>query len=321
MRQAIDSILTQTFADFEFLIVNDLPERKENGVVLAEYEQNDARVHIITNDENMGLTKSLNRALDKARGEYIARMDTDDISLPQRFETQIAYLDAHPEVCAVGSWTMTIDEKGKKVGEIGKYEPDPQWARAQFLQNSQVAHPAAMFRRKINDFEPRYDETVRYAQDYSLWVSLLPHGEIANVPEVLFCYRMNGQQITSNKKDEQQRCAGVAQRKAFSLFGFNAQEDFLTFFFTMTIKREMDLPKDVVHETFCRFFKENKTTKDNSLALEIVYSTYLAYFHHRNKGYNFRCLIDIVTNSSPAMWCLGGKMIYHLDQRKKSRRQ
>ena len=224
MRQAIDSILTQTFADFEFLIVNDLPERKENGVVLAEYEQNDARVHIITNDENMGLTKSLNRALDKARGEYIARMDTDDISLPQRFETQIAYLDAHPEVCAVGSWTMTIDEKGKKVGEIGKYEPDPQWARAQFLQNSQVAHPAAMFRRKINDFEPRYDETVRYAQDYSLWVSLLPHGEIANVPEVLFCYRMNGQQITSNKKDEQQRCAGVAQRKAFSLFGFNAKD-------------------------------------------------------------------------------------------------
>lgn len=315
MKQAIDSILAQTFNDFEFIIVNDCPGRDENKQVLTEYEQNDSRIVIINNIENIGLTKSLNKALCIARGDLIARMDADDISLPKRFETQLEYLDNHPEVCGVGSWTISINENGEQIGNVGKYESDSRWVRAQFLQNSQVAHPAAMFRKKVKDYVVRYDESVKYAQDYSLWVSILPYGEITNIPVVLFRYRVNGQQITNTKKEEQQWCAGVAQRKTFALFGFPLNESFLQLFFSMTIKHDMDLPKEDVSSAFCGFYKEVKKTKANSLALEIIYSTYLAYFRKNSKS-KISFFSDVIFNSSFFMLFIGCKLYFNLLQRK-----
>ncbi len=320
LRQAIDSILVQTFGDFEFIIVNDCPERDENEHILTEYEHQDSRIIIIRNEENIGLTKSLNKALSRAQGEYIARMDADDISLPDRFNTQIAFLDSHPEVGGVGSWTKTVDENGAQVGAIGKYETDSRWTKALFLQNSQVAHPAAMFRKKVRDYVVRYDETVKYAQDYSLWVSILPYAEVTNIPKVLFCYRINDQQISSSKKDEQQRCAGIAQRRAFELFDFFFSNNFLQMFFSMTIKHDMDLPKEEVKNTFRDFFKETKMRNGNSLALEVVYSTYLAYWRRHCGGSKLKYVHHVISNSSLFMLFLGSKFAYHLIGRKLRRR-
>ena len=321
MKQAIDSILAQTFNDFEFIIVNDCPCRQENKQVLTEYEQNDSRIVIINNIENIGLTKSLNKALSIARGDIIARMDADDISFPKRFETQLKYLDNHPDVCGVGSWTISINEDGEQIGSVGKYESDPSWVRAQFLQNSQVAHPSAMFRKKVKDYVVRYDESVRYAQDYSLWVSMLPYGEVTNIAVVLFSYRHNEQQITSTKKDEQQKCAGIAQRKAFELFNFSFSDIFLQMFFSMTIKHDMDLPKDCVQNTFIDFFKGNKITKNNSLALEIIYSTYLAYLRNHNKKSKLGYFKDAILSSNSSMILIGCKLFFHLINRKIRRKK
>lgn len=320
IRQAIDSILSQSFGDFEFIIVNDCPDRKENENILKECEHKDSRVFIINNDENIGLTKSLNKALESAKGEYIARMDADDISLPNRFETQLKYLDNHPNVCAVGSWTISITEDGEQIGSIGKYESNPSWVRAQFLQNSQVAHPAAMFRKKVNDHVVRYDESVKYAQDYSLWVSILPYGEITNISEVLFKYRVNCQQISSTKKEEQQICAGVAQRKAFALFGFPQNESFLKLFFSMTIQRNLNFPKNVACPLFCDFFKTVDINRNNALALEVIYSTYIAYLRKQNKDSRLQFLYDMFTNSSSSMLFIGFKLYYHLFKRKLNRK-
>lgn len=132
VRQSIDSILAQTFSDFEFIIVNDRPDRIENTELLNEYKLKDCRIVVLANETNIGLTKSLNRALDIATGVYIARMDADDISLSHRFQTQVDYLDMHPEICGCGSWTGSINEAGERMEGFGKYETDPQWIRAQF---------------------------------------------------------------------------------------------------------------------------------------------------------------------------------------------
>ena len=91
IRESIDSILNQTFSDFEFIIINDNPNRDKNNSLLTEYTRIDNRIIIITNEENIGLTKSLNKGLEIARGKYIARMDADDISLPTRFEKQVDF--------------------------------------------------------------------------------------------------------------------------------------------------------------------------------------------------------------------------------------
>jgi len=319
IRQSIDSILAQTFDDFEFLIVNDNPSRKENSDLLNEYHQKDGRVVPIINETNLGLTKSLNKALALARGEYIARMDADDMSLSQRFEKQVAYLDANPEICGVGSWTGNIDEQGNRIPCVAKYDTDPRWIRAQFLQNSQVGHPAAMFRKVVKGHVAQYDESVRYAQDYSLWVSLLPYGDISNIPEVLFCYRHSEQQITSSKKAEQQECAGVAQRKAFALFDFPVTDSFIRVFNSMTIQHNMDLPMVEVKKEFGGFFKKVKLTRDNSLALEIIYSSYLAYLQHCCGGLKIKFMASVLKNSTPFMLMLGCRLGIHLYQRKAKR--
>ena len=320
MRQSIDSILAQTFTDFELIIINDCPVRTENGDVLNEYRERDQRVVIITNAENIGLTKSLNKGLSIAKGEYIARMDADDISLPKRFERQVTFLDSHPETCAIGTWTGNVDAEGNvNIASVGRYETNPRWVRAQFLQNSQVAHPAAMFRKQVKSHIVRYDETVRYAQDYSLWVSLLPYGDISNIPEVLFCYKHSEQQITSSKKAEQQECAGVAQRKAFALFDFPVTDSFIRLFYSMTIQHNMDLPMEEVKKEFGGFFKKVKLTRDNSLALEIIYSSYLAYLQHCCGGLKIKFMASVLKNSTPFMLMLGCWLGIHLYQRKAKR--
>ena len=320
LRQSIDSILTQTFPDFEFIIVNDCPEREDHVRILNEYQQQESRIVIITNDKNIGLTQSLNKALSLAKGEYIARMDADDISMPERFGKQVAYLDNHADICAVGTWIVNIDEKGKLLPGIVRYDADPRWVKAQMLQNSQLCHPSAMFRRMVKNHVAQYDETLRYAQDYALWVSLLPYGEIANIPEVLLQYRTSNKQITSNNKAEQQACAAIVQKRAFELFGFSATESFSKMFFKMTIQHRMDLPSDEVKKEFKGFFKNAKLTKANSLALEMIYSTYFAYWQSHCKNSKKLFVRSMIASNSAFMLYLGCKLIVLLYQRKAKRK-
>ncbi len=114
LREAIESILNQTFTDFEFIIVND--GSTDNSLEIIE-SYDDERIKTINNKKNIGLTKSLNKALKFAKGKYIARQDADDVSLPNRFEKQVEYLDSHPEVALVGTSVYLIDENGKIIGK------------------------------------------------------------------------------------------------------------------------------------------------------------------------------------------------------------
>lgn len=319
IKLAIDSILSQTFTNYEFIIVNDKPGREENQELLLEYAERDSRIITVKNEKNIGLTKSLNKALNIAKGEYIARMDADDISLPDRFEKQNTFLDNNENFVAVGSWISFIDEKGDIQDEIVEYETDSNWVKALFLQNSQVSHPTSMYRRIVNGEEVKYNETVRFAQDYSLWVELLQYGDITNIPERLLYYRNSDQQISSSKKEEQHMCAAKAQKKAFSIFKLPTSDSFLNTYFAMTIQNREDLPISEVKKEYCQFFNKVKLTKENSLALEIIYSTYLAYLHKQCKESKIVFYKNTFQNSTIFMLLLGYKLAIHLYQRKNRR--
>lgn len=187
LRQAIESILAQTFRDFEFIIIND-GSTDSTAHILAEVR--DERIVLAHNGANIGLTCSLNCGLALARGEYIARMDADDISHPERFARQIAFLDAHPNYGLVGSWFEIIDLDGQVIGQA-RMMVDHDEIMLFLLHDSHFAHSAVMFRRACIDAVGPYDEAAGHVEDYELWLRISRHFRLYNLPAFLHQWRYN----------------------------------------------------------------------------------------------------------------------------------
>lgn len=185
IRPAIESVLNQTFGDFEWVIINDATP--DNSIEIIE-RYNDPRIKIYHNETNMGLAASLNKGLALCTGEYIARMDTDDVCYPNRFERQIAFMDAHPEVAIAGSW---VNLTGEKKG-VWKTPVSHEEIQCKLIFNSAIAHPTVIMRKEVVEkFKFRYDESLRRIQDYDLWVRASHLVKLANIPEVLLDYRID----------------------------------------------------------------------------------------------------------------------------------
>lgn len=198
LREAVDSILAQTFTDFEFIVVDD-GSTDRSADVIASYS--DPRIIFVRNDKNLGLTASLNRGLELARGEYVARMDGDDVSLPERLARQVAFMDANPGVGACGTWATDIDEAGRVKG--GRETPTGD-ELDNFYWRVSLIHPSAMFRfdRRRG---PRYNPEVRYSQDYDLWLRVAAVSRLSNLPEHLLLYRVHGGSVTASNAENQAR--------------------------------------------------------------------------------------------------------------------
>lgn len=222
MRQSIDSILNQTYTDFEFIIINDKPDREENVQLLNEYANRDNRIRIITNEENIGLTKSLNKGISIAQGEYIARMDADDISMPERFEKQISYLALHSECVALGTAAVFINDNGDKVGNLNVCLGDKK-IRSLCLFVSPIVHPSVIFKKTINGVITKYNTTYRYAQDYELWCTLSKE-VINNLPDVLMQYRKSNKQISNANRLEQLYYTRSIVKKNWMLHGMELDD-------------------------------------------------------------------------------------------------
>lgn len=196
IKQAIDSILTQTFTDFEFIIINDKPDRAELVEFLRGEAEKDSRIKVHTNSENIGLTKSLNVGLKLCRGKYIARMDADDISMPTRFAKQVSFMDSHPEVIVCGTNISYFGDVPPMTFSDWIY-PDDEHIKAQMLSNSGFAHPSVMIRASIlKEAGITYDENYRQGQDYRMWEMLYDKGNFANIQEKLLQYRQSKKQIS-----------------------------------------------------------------------------------------------------------------------------
>ena len=188
LAEAIESILAQAFEDFEFLIVDDGSTDGSTEVV-RRFAAIDGRVRPIIR-ENRGLVASLNEMIEAARGEFLARMDADDIALPGRLGRQLAYLREHPEVVVAGSWVEWIDQEGDSLREFHMEEGHEAIERLLLEEGTNsICHPAAMIRADAMRRVGGYREEFTACEDYDLWLRLGEVGRAANIPEVLLRYR------------------------------------------------------------------------------------------------------------------------------------
>ena len=183
LREAIESIFNQTFTDFEFIIVND---GSADGSLDIIRSYDDDRIRLIDNEQNIGLTKSLNKALRFAEGEYIARQDADDVSLPNRLERQVNYLEKHPETAVLGTSVYLINENGKTIAKtIALARP----TLKDLHKGNQFTHGSVIFKKHVIAELGGYNESLKYVQDYELWLRIAKNYRIGNLREPLYKLR------------------------------------------------------------------------------------------------------------------------------------
>ncbi len=190
LKEAIDSILNQTYKDFEFIIVNDC-STDSSWAILKDYEKRYKCISLINNHENMGLTKSLNIALAISKGKYIARMDADDISEINRFERQIEYFNTHEDIDILGTFSNDIDESGK-VFRTRTTPVEHKDIVKMLPKLCPISHPTVMFKKSSLEKIGFYNEKYRTSQDLEMWYRAAGAGlKFGNIPEFLFKYRMD----------------------------------------------------------------------------------------------------------------------------------
>ncbi len=229
LREAVDSILNQTFSDYEFIIVND-GSTDGTSAILENYARRDTRIRLVCNEKNLGLTVSLNKGLKLANGEFVARMDSDDISMPERFEKQVSYLRTHKECLAVGSRIISIDADGDPICREQQGSSHEEIEKMLLRGCGGMAHPAVMFRRETIAALGGYREQFRAAQDVDLWLRLAERGRLANLQECLLKYRRSFKAVSLKDFDLQKSSAESILRDTYQRRGIPLPDDFMAYF-------------------------------------------------------------------------------------------
>lgn len=193
IKEAILSILTQSYSDFELIIIDDGSTDK-TALILDEF--NDERIVRTKNDLNLGLIGSLNKGIQLARGEFVARMDADDISELERLAKQVAFLDAHPEVGVLGTGMRQVDRRGRFVSFFTPKE-DHRDILHQLLIDTAIAHATVMIRKNLLSDVGGYDLNFPHTEDAELWSRLVMKTSFANLREPLYVRRLHGDSIMS----------------------------------------------------------------------------------------------------------------------------
>lgn len=197
LRAMLESILNQTYTDYEFLLLNDSPNNTDIRDIVLSYD--DMRIRYMENESNMGITKSRNKLIDMARGQYLAVVDHDDISMPTRFAVQVAFLDANPHVGVVGGNMLEL-RAGQVISKTNYPENDHD-IKLSLINEPYVCtpnHPASMIRASVlRDNNIRYDEKWTPCEDHALWLDLIDYTCFHNVPDVVLKYVWHGENTTT----------------------------------------------------------------------------------------------------------------------------
>jgi glycosyltransferase involved in cell wall biosynthesis len=224
---AIESILRQTLSAFELIVIDD--GSTDGSAAIAEgFARGDHRVRVMR-CAHEGLSAALNAGIAAARGEYIARMDADDISLADRLEKQVAYLDAHPACVAAGAWVEVVDEAGLQLGVKTHGKTHEQICAALLHGNSPIAHPTVVMRRDVLRSAGGYDARLYPSEDFDLWFRLAESGELANVGEVLLRHRRHKKAVGIREREKMMVMALAICNKARNKQGLPSRNRTLIF--------------------------------------------------------------------------------------------
>ena len=207
--EALESVLDQTFTDWEVIAIDD-GSRDASRSILERFAAADSRVRILANETNEGISAALNRGWREARGVYIARLDADDVALPERFARQVAFLDAHPSVAAVGSAAIFIDGGGRRLS-IARVPTSNRAIKATLPRHNCFNHPSMTLRRAALEAVGGY--RFDHVEDYDLWLRLSERLDLANLSEPLILYRLHPDQVSLRVLEDQVRRA-IAVRAA-----------------------------------------------------------------------------------------------------------
>lgn len=198
LAEAMQSILRQTFTDFEFLIIDD-GSTDESVAIIQGFQ--DTRIRLVHNGTNLGLVGSLNKGLGLARGAYIARMDADDISRAERLACQVSFMDENPMVGVCGSWVQFFPKANNKIWKLPESLEE---IRCWQFHTVGVAHPSVLMRRQFFvNHGLLYDPQYRHIEDFELWGRAIRHMDFANIQKVLLDYRISPGQICALHGAEQ----------------------------------------------------------------------------------------------------------------------
>ena len=201
LKEAVESILNQTFQDFEFIIIDDGSDG-ETAAFLSALA--DPRIKLLRNEVNIGITKSLNIGFAAAQGKYIARMDGDDYSCPDRFQKQFAFMESHPDVIVCGQ---------KRYRRTRRFHMEEYKIELLFL-NPGPEHPSAFFNRNLLiQNKLKYNESLRYAQDFGLWYDITQCGKVFLMKDHLIDYRTSSNQVSRSHTEEQLKCDWITRKK------------------------------------------------------------------------------------------------------------
>ena len=205
LEAAVESILRQTLSSFELIAIDD-GSTDRSAAIAEKFACGDHRVRVLRRAHE-GLSAALNAGIAAARGEYVARMDADDISVPHRLQTQVAYLDAHPAYIAAGAWIEVVDEAGLHLGLKTFVETHEEISAALYGGVSPMAHPTMVVRRDVLRAAGGYDARRYLSEDLDLWFRLAERGELANVGEALLQHRRHKAAVGVREREKMKAMA------------------------------------------------------------------------------------------------------------------
>ncbi|MDD3269642.1 MAG: glycosyltransferase [Syntrophomonadaceae bacterium] len=269
--EAIDSIINQTMPDFEFIIVLD-PSDDDSKNIAESYT--DSRIILIKNVVKQGLARSLNQGLLIASGKYVARMDADDISVPERLERQFDFMERNPGIGISGTSVKTI---GNHAGMVINHTSDPEMIRSFMLFQPHMTHPTVIMRRSlIEQYNFSYDPTFARAEDYKLWSIYSRLFPLSNLNEVLLFYRLHTENAQKLDFAEHQKFAGLVRLEELSRLGIAATDQEFALHQALSILRFVP---SVIFAADCRQWlnKLEKANQNSHYYPEPAFSKSLQY--------------------------------------------
>lgn len=220
LEEAIDSIINQTYKNWELIAINDGSTDKSEDIILR---YKDARIKYYKNEKNIGLIGTLNRGIDLSTGKYIARMDSDDVSKPLRFEKQINFMEQNPNYAMCGTFAKMIDQSGNKIRKIVHQTTD-EFLKINLLFSVPFIHPSMMIKTSIlkeNKFDPQYI----HVEDYDIWCRIARKNKVANIADTLLDYRWHGNNISIKNEETQNKLKSEINKRELGFLNIKPTEE------------------------------------------------------------------------------------------------